>query len=95
MLAILGSLGQDGDSKVLPNIRKLASGPGVAASDIRVREAAQRTLLILRERIELQHAPEFLLRAASAPEQGTEAPLRLVRCWPYWTCSHCAEFLMA
>ena len=76
VLAILGSLGLDGDSKVLPNIRKLASGLGTGASDIRVREAAQRTLELHKQLREAHLAPNTLLRAASTAPIGTDVLLR-------------------
>ena len=49
VLASLGALSKMGDSRTLPNVQKLASGLGLAAKDSSIREAADRTLLILRK----------------------------------------------
>jgi hypothetical protein len=70
VLAVLVALGKIGDSGAIPNVEKLAAGLGVAAEDERIRDMAQQTLLVLRQRVELQRAPQTLLRAAS--EEGGE-----------------------
>jgi hypothetical protein len=66
VLAVLGALDQVGDSRAIPNVEVLAAGLGVAAGDRRIRDMAQQTLLVLRQRVELQRAPQTLLRAATS-----------------------------
>jgi hypothetical protein len=70
VVAVLGALGQIGDSRAIPNVERLAAGLGVAVEDERIRKMAQETVLLLRQRMELQRAPQTLLRAAS--EEGGE-----------------------
>lgn len=75
-LAILSALEQVGDGRAIPNVQKLASGFGLAHQEKRVQESARQTLACLRQRVELQRAPQILLRAASASEVGAGTLLR-------------------
>jgi hypothetical protein len=76
VLAVLNTVQQIGDSKAMPNVQKLAAGLGIAGEDIGIQEAAQHTLLLLRQRIDARHAPATLLRASSVEAAGTEDLLR-------------------
>jgi hypothetical protein len=76
VIAVLNVFEVTGDGTAMPNVQKLAAGLGVASGDRCVQETAQHTLLVLRQRVEAQRAPQILLRAASAEEVGSEVLLR-------------------
>jgi hypothetical protein len=76
VLAVLNVFEVTGDATAIPNVQKLAAGLGVASENRRVLEAAQHTLLVLRQRAEAQRAPQTLLRAASVGTVGSEVLLR-------------------
>jgi hypothetical protein len=66
LCAILKGYEQVGDADALPAVEKLAKGEGMAALELKVKQAANDCLPFLRERIERLEAQHTLLRASSA-----------------------------
>jgi hypothetical protein len=76
VLAILKALEQVGDEQAVPYVQKLADGEGIAATALRIREAAQACLPALQQRAELERSRQTLLRAASASDTPSDVLLR-------------------
>jgi hypothetical protein len=75
-LAILKAFEQVGDSKLLPNVEKLARGEGHTAKETQVRKEAQHCLEFLQARAEQERQRQTLLRPAMAGETAPEELLR-------------------
>jgi hypothetical protein len=76
VLAILKSLEQIGDEKVMPFVEERASGSNRKGRSQSIREAALACLPALNARVEMQRASHTLLRAAESDREDSEVLLR-------------------